>query len=76
MDNFPRRIKFYKYSPPPQQILCQCGMGEGIIQKFPAGRPNLPHWLFRDEGSWISQKNLPFKYQASESHFPAAFQVS
>ena len=37
--------------------------------------------LSRKEGSWISQKNLSFKCQASrkqasESHFPAACQVS
>lgn len=75
MDIFPRRIKFYKYFFPPQ-ILCERGMGEGIMQKFPAGRPKVPHWLYRDEVSWISQKNLLFKYQASESRFPAACQVS
>lgn len=27
------------------QILCGCGLGEEIMQMFPAGRAGLPHWF-------------------------------
>lgn len=57
-------------------------MGKKITQLFPASRAGPTRLLLSsNEEPWISQKNSPFKWQASykqasELHVPVAYQVS